>query len=196
MTSSEQPELGQETVGAFVQAAHGDLEAVQRMLAEEPRLLNARWAAFDESALEAASHMGWPEIARRLLDAGAPLTICTAAMLGMTDRVAALLDDDPALARTTGAHRIPVLFHAALGGRTEIAELLLARGGGDGLGASLHGAVRPGHREMVAWLLEHGADANSPNYEGKTPLQVAEASGHDDIADVLRHAGATLTPTP
>jgi len=37
MTSSEQPELGQETVGAFVQTAHGDLETVQRMLAEEPR---------------------------------------------------------------------------------------------------------------------------------------------------------------
>ena len=191
-----EPELGQETVSAFVQAAHGDLGTVQRMLAEEPRLLNTRWAAFDESALEAASHMGRPEIAQHLLDAGAPLTVCTAAMLGMTDRVAALLDDDPALARATGAHRIPVLFHAALGGRPEIAELLLAHGGGGGLGAALHGAVRPGHREMVAWLLAHGATPDAPDYEGKTPLQVAEESGRDDIADVLRQAGATLTPNP
>ncbi len=195
-TEQREPELGQETVGAFVQAAHGDLGTVQRMLAEEPRLLNARWTAFDESALEAASHMGRPEIAQHLLGVGAPLTVCTAAMLGMTDRVAALLDDDPALARATGAHRIPVLFHAALGGRPEIAELLLAHGGGGGLGAALHGAVRPGHREMVAWLLAHGATPDAPDYEGKTPLQVAEESGHEDIATFVAPDRGNPHPPP
>jgi len=105
-------------------------------------------------------------------------------------RVAAFLDGDPALARATGGRRISVLFHAALSGRTEIADLLVAHGGGEGAGAALHGAVRPAHIAMVAWLLDHGADVNTPDVEGKTPLRVALDNGHAEIADLLRRRGA------
>jgi ankyrin repeat protein len=183
-------EPAQEEVEAFVLAAHGDLDTVKRLHAREPALRDARWRTFDETALEAASHMGRREIAEYLLAAGAAPTICAAAMLGQTTRVAAFLDEDPALARAMGAHRIPVLFHAALGGRTEIADLLVAHGGGEGAGAALHGAVRPGHAAMVAWLLARGAGVDTPDFEGKTPLRVALDNGHAEIADLLRRHGA------
>jgi ankyrin repeat protein len=184
-------ELPQSVVEPFVRAAHGDLATVKAMLADEPRLLNAVWAQFDETALAAASHMGQAAIANHLLAAGAPLTICAAAMLGQTDRVAAFLRADASQANATGAHGIPLLFHAALSGRTEIADLLLAHGGGQGLDAALHGATRPGHTAMARWLLEHGAAVNTPNFQGKTPLQVALEAGHHEIAGLLRQYGAT-----
>jgi len=189
---AEVQEPAQEDVEAFVLAAHGDLPTVMRLYAARPALRDARWQKFNETALEAASHMGRREIAEYLLAAGAPPTICAAAMLGQTERVAAFLDADPALAHAHGAHGIPVLFHAALSGRTEIADLLLAHSGAKGLegaGATLHGAVRPGHMAMTAWLLDHGADANTPNFEGKTPLRVALDGGHTALADLLRQRG-------
>jgi len=181
----------QELVEQFVLAAHGNAKKVKTLLAQEPALLNARWAKFDESALEAASHMGNRAIAEQLLAAGAPLTICTAAMLGMADRVAVFLKDDPSLANAAGAHGIPVLYHAALGGRTEIGDMLLAHGGGAGIDGALHAAVKFGHVAMVEWLLAHGpTEIDIRDFNGKTPLQVATQLGHSEIAELLRqHSG-------
>jgi ankyrin repeat protein len=183
--------LPQEVIRPFVLAAHGDLATVTELLAREPRLLNAVYEEFDETALAAAAHTGQAAIANHLLAAGAPLTICAAAMLGQTDRVAAFLRADASQASSNGAHGIPLLFHAALSGRTEMADLLVAHGGGQGRDAALHGATRPGHTAMVRWLLERGAAVNTPNFQGKTPLQVALEAGHHEIADLLRQYGAT-----
>ncbi len=179
----------QEQVERFVLAAHGDFAAVRALLAENPALRDAKWQRFDEAAIEAAAHMGRREIAEHLLAAGAPSNICVAAMLGRTGEVAAFLKDDPGLAHAKGAHGIPVMFHAAYSGKTEIADLLLAHGGGEGLGAALHAAVRPGHEAMVRWLLAHGADPNTPDLEGKTPLQRAEQLGRREFAALLRERG-------
>ena len=178
-----------EAVEAFVLAAHGNFERVKELHREHPGVLTARYATFDETALEAAGHMGRRDIAEYLLDAGAPLTIFAAAMLGQTDRVAEFLERDPSLANANGVHVIPPLFHAALSGKTEIADLLVAHGGGDGAGVAVHAAIRPGHVEMVRWLLARGADPNTPNFEGKTPLKVAVETGQQEIADLLRRHG-------
>jgi uncharacterized protein len=182
----------QDLVEQFVLAAHGDFAKVQTMLEQEPALLNARWARFNETALEAASHMGNRAIAEHLLAAGAPMTICTAAMLGMSDQVGAFLQSDTHLANATGAHGIPLMFHAALSGRPEIGDMLLAHGGGDGIDGALHAGVASGHAEMVSWLLAHGAtNVNTPNFENKTPLRRALELGHDDIAELLRQHGGS-----
>lgn len=182
--------LTQDLIGQFVTAAHGDEATVRSLLAAHPALLNARYERFDETALEAASHMGRRAIAEHLLEAGAPLTICAAAMLGRRDEVAALLRADPALARSAGAHGIPLLFHAALSGDTAIAQLLLDHSGGEGVSGALQAAAWCGHREMAEWLIARGADVNAPNYEGKTPLAVALAFGHAEVAEVIgAHGG-------
>jgi uncharacterized protein len=185
-------ELPQELVEQFVLAAHGNLTKVMAMLEQEPALLNARWARSDESAIEAAAHTGNRAIAEHLLAAGAPLQICTAAMLGMVDQVAAFLESDPSLADAAGAHGIPVLYHAALSGRTAIGDLLLAHGGGAGIDSALHAAVKFGHVEMVRWLLAHGAtNVDIRDFNNKTPLQVANELGHAEIAALLcRHNAA------
>ena len=193
-TETGQTQPPQETINDFVGNAHGNLARVRELLGQHPGLLTAR-AVWDETALGAAAHAGSEEVARYLLDQGAPLDLCTAAMLGLTDRVAAFLRDDPALARSTGAHGIPALYHAAIKGRREIAELLVAHGAdvnaGAGGNTALHGAARFGQAGLAAWLLDHGADAEATDYEGKTPLQVATEQGHEELADLLRqHGGA------
>ena len=183
-------EISQDLVQAFVLNAHGNLAKVKELYEQEPGLLNIPWAQFDETALAASSHMGNRAIAEYLLEKGAPMTICCAAMLGKADTVAGFIDANPTQANARGAHGIPIMFHAAMSGNTDVTGLLLERGGGEGMNGALHGAVNFGHREMVAWLLAHGVDnPNAPNFDGKTPLAVAEEKGYADIAQLLREKG-------
>lgn len=188
---SSQTELSQELIGEFVQAAHFNPDKVRGLHQCHPALLNARWDKYQETALEAAAHMGQVTTARYLLAKGAPLDICAAAMLGETEKVAEFLEADPSLYQAKGAHGISLIYHAALSGETAIAELLHNQGDLEGLDAALHGATRFGHTGMLAWLLANGAsDINVKNFEDKTPLQVAEDNDNQEIVDLLRQYGA------
>lgn len=185
---SEHP--SQELVEPFVIAAHYSLPKVREMYEQHPELLNEKWAKFDESALAASSHTGQRAIAEFLLEQGAPMVVCTAAMLGRADEVAAFLREDASLANARGAHGIPILFHAAMSGNIDVTGLLLANGGGEGINDALHGAMAYNHVAMAQWLLVHGVtNVNALNYEEKTPLKVAIERGYSELADVLRAHG-------
>ena len=191
------PEPTQEIIDAYVGAAHGDFAAVKQLLAEHPDILN-RPASWGELALGAAAQTGQVEIAEHLLAQGAPLDICTAAMLGRAEVVAARLPREPLGANATGAHGIPLLYHAVITGQQAIAEMLLAHGvdvnGGRGGSPALHGAVMFNRPDLAEWLLHHGADPNIPNHDGKTPLAVALEMKRDEVAEVLRgHGGGKAT---
>jgi uncharacterized protein len=172
----------------FVFAAHGNLEKVTTLLTQEPRLLNESFLKFNETALEAAGHVGHEDIANALLERGAPLQIFAAAMLGRFEDVKRLLEVDPSLARKDGVHGISLMFHAALSGKSEIAELI-AQNGANVPGHALHAAVMKDHLEMTRWLLPRIADVNSPDYQDRTPLKMALLMNRTQIADALRQAG-------
>lgn len=182
--------MDQKVVAQFVGSAHGDFDAVRHMLTEHPELLNAEWEQFHETALQAATQTGQREIAEYLLAHGAPMDICTAAMLGDAARVREFLEADPALVHAKGSHDYPVLYHAALSGKPQVAEILAQYGGVQGQEFALHAAVLSGNPEMVNWLLAKGVnDVNLPNAENKTPLTVALEHGYFDIADMLQSEG-------
>ena len=83
-----------------------------------------------------------------------------------------------------------MLYHTALSGSTEIADLLVAHGGTtDTAGHALLAAVGRGHLEMTKWLLQKQPDVNTTNFQGKTPLDLAKAGGHEEIAALLEAAG-------
>ena len=180
--------LPQEKVREFVLAGHGNFEKVKAMLAEEPALLNEKFVQNDETALEAASHVGDREIAEHLLGQGAPMNLYTAAMLGKTAVVAEILRRDPGAASRPGVHGMSALFHAAIGGHTAIADMLYAGSPNENMANILHAAVASGNAEMVKWALAQGPDLGAKRYDGKTPLQVA--AGNAEIEGLLREAGA------
>lgn len=161
----------------LVANAHGNLARVTELLDAHPELLDARYAPWDERALEAAAHTGGRAIARLLLARGAAPSHVAWAMLGEWDQLAGLLRADPALAGTPGAHGIPLLFHAALSGDPRGLELVWDAGGRDGLDHALHAAVTARSLPALEWLLARGADPATPNFEGRTPAQVAQARG-------------------
>lgn len=45
-------------------------------------------------------------------------------------------------------------------------------------------------QEMVQLLIDHGADVNIPDSEGKSPLYRAKERGYDEIVQILEKAGA------
>lgn len=185
-----------EQIRDFVIAAHGDFEKIKSMLAEIPELLNAAhpWSETDhETALMAAAQVGNRVIAQYLLKCGAPLDICTAAMLGQSKAVKDLLKDDPALIRACGAHGIPLLTHAAMSGDVALVRMLVKSGASEGLAFALHNAVLFHHDDLVRWLLENTRpDLSWKNWQGKTALTVALEGGHESMAALLKERGATV----
>jgi ankyrin repeat protein len=176
----------------IVLVAHGQLDRVKEILADQPELLNVMYEPWGETPLGAASHVGNEPIAEYLLEIGAPLTITTAAMLGRKQEVEQFLAEDPAQADAKGAHGISLLFHTAYSGDVSIAKAIVAAGGStESAGHALHAALSKDHPEMIAWLLDQGADLNVPDFQGRTPLAVAEKLGNEAVAAKLREAGGT-----
>lgn len=183
-----------EQIREFVIAGHGDLSKVQAMLAKNPELLNAshEWSENDtETAVQAAAHVGNAAIAEYLLAQGAPLEICTAAMLGRIETVAAMLDTAPHLIQAAGAHHIPLLTHAALSGGVELVQMLYQRGARNGVSAALNSAVSRHDTPMVRWLLqEANPDLHWENFQGKTAQDIATANAFTDIVELLHEYAA------
>jgi ankyrin repeat protein len=88
-----------------------------------------------------------------------------------------------------------VLYFAVVHGERAIADMLLAAGAGvnagDGMMTPLHAAAAFDQPEMARWLLDRGARADVANYDGQTPLELAQANGYLRVVDVLisAHAG-------
>lgn len=167
---------------ALVLASHGNLAKVQELVAQRPELINQPGVGSDfggETPLAAASHTHNRAVADVLLAHGAEHDIYTATFIGDRDRVEAFLRENPDLARTPGIHSIPILSFVTDG---DLASLLIERGAEvNALSRApfqtspLHTAARRGYADVVDVLLENGADATVPNYEGKTAPELATA---------------------
>jgi ankyrin repeat protein len=187
--------LSPEEIRDFVIAAHGNLPRVREMLAAHPGLVNARHQLADndsETAIQAAAQVGSHPVAEYLLERGAPLGICTAAMLGRIDDVRRILDEDPSKIDTRGAHGISLMAHAALSNNVELAKMLFERGATAGMSLALGNAVMHGDARMARWTIEHGhPDLTWKNYEGKSLLTIARDTGKPEMIELLLEYGAT-----
>lgn len=113
-------------VKEFVEAAHGDLPKLQRMLAEKPDLL--LMPNGNETALGAACQMRRPDIIEFLIAQGETLDLSAACVLGLTDQVTAFLNADLTLLSKGNkrAHNKHPLYFAE--SQPEVLALLQGRG--------------------------------------------------------------------
>jgi ankyrin repeat protein len=125
-------------------------------------------------------------------------TIFDAAREGDGDRVRALLESDPALARATDDHGRTPLHHAAAQGRGEVVSILLDAGADidareeDGE-TPLHYAAWRNQLEVGRLLIERDTDLEARNHWGRTPLLiVGRETGNADMARLLIDAGADV----
>jgi ankyrin repeat protein len=189
--------LPQDFINEFARLAHFDVERVKHLLKIAPGLIAGR-ATWDELAIEAAAHMGLVPLAQHLADHGAPVSTCTATILGLRERVDALIKSDPACVRERGAHDIALLPYTAIGEqRAEIADLLLRSGASvqeKGLGGmtTLHLAANKDYVELADVLVKHGADVNASvkSRTGEvTPLAVAQKAKREKMVEFLKSKG-------
>jgi ankyrin repeat protein len=183
-------------INAFVTVAHFDFDKVKQLLAATPALLNTR-SSWDELAIEASAHVGHFPMAQWLAEQGAPVSTCTAALLGIESMVKEALAADPLSIHERGAHDIPILAYAAYAKeQTAIAEALLKAGAdvhAPALGMTvLHLAAQKGYVALAECVLAHGADVNAAApYKGKptTPLGVAVLAKQVEVEKLLRARG-------
>ena len=105
--------------------------------------------------------------------------------------IAGLLIDNGANIHFKNKDGYSPLHNAVKGGHSDVAKLLIAKRAyisttnyqGNSL---LHEAAITKQKEMIELLIAEGVNVNAKDRAGMTPAQLAEKSGHDDIADFLR----------
>ncbi len=176
----------------------GENTRVTELLEAEPALLNAR----DDSGLSAvltAMYYNEPHIAQQLVQRGADLSIFEAAAVGALDRVAGWLEAQPELLDAYAPDGFQPIGLAAFFGHTAIVEYLLRRGAQADAPSQnrmrvrpLHSAIANRRTEIVALLLDHGADVNSTQADDFTPLHEAAQNGLPDVTRWLLQRGAAV----
>lgn len=148
------------------------------------------------TALMAASSGGYKDIAELLVKSGADVNtnnsyggtaLMYAAKWGHTD-VAEFLIRSGADVNAKGKDGSTALMSAASGGHTDMARLLV-NAGADSRTAVVW-AVKEHNFNAVKLLIELGADVNATDNDGLTLLTHSILHGRNDIADLLRAAGA------
>jgi ankyrin repeat protein len=183
--------------------ARGDIDAVRRMIAADPAVVDAD----DEHGWRPIFHAGlWrrEEVVRLLIEAGADL----AAHDGYVMHYAGEVPNNKAIVSrlvqygALDAHVRPTddlsrqFLAAVFLADTARARSLLTRhphlatapdGRGD---CPIHHAARNGDTEIVRLLIEHGADVNAKNPRGHNVLYCAGGHGHVDTLKLLLDKGA------
>lgn len=169
------PAFAEERAAAFLEAAKtGNTDTLRALLNEGVDVHVADWA-------------GWPALS-------------WAALMLRNESIEFLLDsgaDIEYLARGGKNSGRPLMMAAKKFNGLDTVKLLVSRGA-DVNGADQYGrtplimAARYGRIEVVRFLLSHGAlpNAESIMRKWKTPLIAAYLRGHEEVAAVLRKAGA------
>jgi ankyrin repeat protein len=136
-------------------------------------------------------------VAAALVEIGAPIDIFDASALGMVDRIAAVLKEDPAGVSAYAQDGFYPLGLAAFFGHTAAVRALIAAGADVHATARnafkvqpIHAAAASRNLDIVRAVLESGADPNVPQQQGFVPLHEAASSGNREMAELLVKHGA------
>jgi ankyrin repeat protein len=178
--------------------AEPDPEWARALAAKKSALMAVR----DKDGLLPAMHAlyaGDHQLALSLLPADSALTAHEAAAFGRTERLHALLDDNPKLVRSWSRDGFTPLHLALFSGEEEALRLLIDRGA-DVEAPSRHRTirgVRPLHtaafvreRRLGELLLDAGAEVDGRGEGGATALHSAAQHGDEEFVRLLLDHGA------
>ncbi len=173
-----------------------DVDAVREAVAKDPAILALR-APDGSSMIRQAIYHQRAEIARVLVELGAPVDFYDACALGDLAVANAFLEKDASFANSFAEDGFQGLGLAVFFGHRDVAIRLLARGARatevsrNAIRVTpLHSAAAVGDSVMAAVLLSHGADPDARGTFGGTPLHTAAGVGNLELVKLLlRHGG-------
>jgi len=159
------------TLSIFEACAAGEVERVERLLAEDPACVGA-YSADGWTPLHLAAFFGHARVAEVLL-----------------------ARDASAAARSRNPNGNTPLHATLAGNHTVVAGLLI--GAGADVNAADAGGWRPLHLaaannnlDAMKALIAQGADVSAENGEGRTPLFIAQEKNQREAAALLKRHGA------
>jgi uncharacterized protein len=174
----------------------GNVVTVTQLLESDPTILGKSEDGVSPVLL--ALYHGQRDIARLLIDRGAPLSFHDACAAGVNDLAKRMLGDDPSLLDRHSSDGYPPLGLAIFFGNRELARVLVGEGADVNTAstnaqkvAPLHAAAAVCDLEMMRILLDRGADPNARQQMGYTPLHTAASRGDIEMAKLLLSYGAT-----
>ncbi len=215
--SATQPENEPDVVTQFLVAArHGNLKAVEDMLASGQVDVNAQHPKYRSTALHWAADREQTEMVKRLLAQGADPNIVNVrgksalheAVFNADETLVNILLEAGARPNLLDDDRNTVLHVAALDGKTRMIEALLKAGANPNL-QNINGGYTPLHcvskwgsfdpdlrltnsARVAQILLDNDADPYLKDKDGLIPLELAIKSERPDVAKVLYE----IEPTP
>ena len=173
-----------------------DISKITDLLDRTPALVTVPTES-EDTPLLLSVYYGAQEITELLLSRGAHVSLYEAAAIGQTERVREILEEKPERLNAYSHDGWTALHLAAFFGHSETVEQLL------GLGADwtlfsqnamgnqpLHAALAARRHDAAKVLLEkHGADINTPDKNGWTPLHLASANGDTVLVEELLKRG-------
>jgi len=186
-----------ERLGGLI--GEGNLAAVERILRAYPDLVRDGAASWGEGVLAGPASAGNHEMLSLLLRFGASVPKVSKwapYYYFKHEATAAFLLDHGMDPNHMNWHRLTLLHHMAAEGELGKARLLVDHGAEidavdeEYRSTPLGVAARRGQRATVALLLERGANPNLAAAPWATPLAWARKRGHDEVAEMLRSAGA------
>jgi uncharacterized protein len=173
----------------------GDSARVNALVKANPGALSAK--SNNVSAVLTALYNGQNDVARLLVELGAPLDLHDACATGDLDRVRRMLAEDPSLLDQRSADGFPPLGLAIFFRQPDVAKFLIERGADVNAVAENAQRVAPVHaaaavrdHQSMRMLLERGADPNAKQQMDVTPLHGAASRGDIDMAKLLLAHGA------
>jgi uncharacterized protein len=174
----------------------GRVDEVTQLVQQQPSLKAARDASGASAILVAAYNMK-PDVVQALLDAGAPVDIFEASVLGKVDRIQEILKSSPDRVSAHAPDGFTPVALAAFFGQPAAANALIAAGADVNAAAknalkvqALHAAVAGRNLQIVKAVLAAGADPNAQQQAGFRPMHEAGTNANRALAELLLAHGA------